>query len=79
MAAVLEWPEGIEATGFVDAPVFISHNNLVSVTLHSHDGDGEYQSNSFQYSYNGNRPTTLIHQYENGFWCHFTDTYTLKY
>lgn len=75
----LVWPEGIEATGFVDAPVLISRNNLVSVTLHSHDGEGAYQSNTFQYQYEGNRPTTLIHQYENGFWCHFTDTYTLKY
>ena len=75
----LVWPEGIEATGFVDAPVFISHNNLVSVTLHSHDGQGEYQSNTFQYSYKGNRPTEIKHLYENGFWCTFTDTYTLTY
>lgn len=75
----LVWPEGIEADSFVDAPVFISHNNLLSVTLHSHDGDGTYQCNTFQYSYNGNRPTEIKHQYENGFWCHVTDTYTLRY
>ena len=75
----LVWPEGIESYGFVDAPVFISHNNLVSVTLHSHDGQGEYQSYTSQYSYKGNRPTEIKHRYENYFWCTITDTYTLKY
>lgn len=75
----LVWPEGIESYGFVDAPVFISHNNLVSVTLHSYDGQGEYQSYTSQYSYKGNRPTEIKHRYENYFWCTITDTYTLKY
>ena len=75
----LVWPEVIEATGFVDAPVFISHNNLVSVTLHSHDGQGEYQSNTFQYSYKGNRPTEIKHLYV---FCNesaTTEIYTLTY
>ena len=75
----LVYPQAIIAYGIVDAPTFVSRNNLLSVTLHSHDGEGTYQSNTFQYQYEGNRPTTLIHQYENGFWCHVTDTYTLKY
>lgn len=72
-------PHDLESSGIVDAPLFISQCNLLSVTLHSHDGDGAYQSNTFQYHYKDNRLTEIVHQYENGFWCHVTDTYTLKY
>lgn len=65
--------------GVVDAPLFFSRNIPTGITYHTTSGPAQDIFYTLNYGFTDNRPTQIVHQYDNAYWCTYTDTYTLGY
>ena len=72
-------PKFFENYGIVDAPLFLSRNIPTGITYYTTSGSVQDIYYTLNFSFTDSRPTQIVHQYENFYWCSYTDTYTLHY
>lgn len=72
-------PKFFENYGIVDAPLFFSKNIPTGITYYTTSGSVQDIYYTLDFSFTDNRPSQIVHQYENFYWCSYTDTYTLHY